>query len=61
MAKKTKKRGGGEKEETEQGLHPDTKAGILAVVFSGLALVLVLSGFFYTFAGQQDQADHSDS
>lgn len=24
-------------------------------------LVLVLSGFFYTFAGQQDQADHSDS
>lgn len=47
MAKrgKTKKRDSREREEEKRGLHPDTKASIMAVVFLGLAVLLFLSGF----------------
>ncbi|MDD5710694.1 MAG: DNA translocase FtsK [Candidatus Colwellbacteria bacterium] len=45
MAKRTRKKNETEKEEAKRGLHPDTKASILAVVFLGLALILTLSGF----------------
>lgn len=45
MAKKKKRRAEAEKEEVRRGLHPDTKASILAVVFLGLAFILILAGF----------------
>jgi S-DNA-T family DNA segregation ATPase FtsK/SpoIIIE len=45
MARKTKKRAVAEKEEAKQGLNPDTKDSILAVIFFGLAFILILSGF----------------
>ncbi|MEX2054176.1 MAG: DNA translocase FtsK 4TM domain-containing protein [Candidatus Colwellbacteria bacterium] len=46
MAKKRKRKNKEESEEKERrGLHPDTKTSILAVVFLGLAIILLLSGF----------------
>ncbi|PIR98291.1 MAG: cell division protein FtsK [Candidatus Colwellbacteria bacterium CG10_big_fil_rev_8_21_14_0_10_42_22] len=45
MAKKRRKKHIPKKEEEKRGLHPDTKASILAVVFLGVALVLILSKF----------------
>ena len=44
MAKKSKIKKKDFKEEEKRGLHPDTKASILAVVFLGLAIILFLSG-----------------
>ncbi|MBU2101553.1 hypothetical protein KKH05_02440, partial [Patescibacteria group bacterium] len=45
MAKKRRKKKIIHKEEEKRGLHPDTKASILAVAFVGIALILILSGF----------------
>src|SRR3989344_7429780 len=44
MAKKSKFKKKDFKEEEKRGLHPDTKASILAVVFLGLAVIFFLSG-----------------
>jgi len=45
MSKKGKLKKKDIREEEKRGLHPDTKASILAVVFLGLAIILFLSGF----------------
>ncbi|MDZ4231562.1 MAG: DNA translocase FtsK [Patescibacteria group bacterium] len=46
MAKKRKRKNKEEEKEKEKrGLHPDTKTSILAVIFLGLAVLLLLSGF----------------
>ena len=44
MAKKRKSKKK-TREDIKRGLHPDTKASILAITFLGLAIVLILSGF----------------
>ncbi len=49
MSKKGKNKKRDSREEERRGLHPDTKASILAIVFLGLAVILFLSGF--GFAG----------
>ena len=44
MAKKTKKNKKVQKDEPK-GLHPETKASVLAIAFIGIAIILILSSF----------------